>query len=431
VVLTPPERAPEGRPYSVSELLRLLRRAVETALPRAVAVSGEIVNYTQHGSSGHSYFALRDPGGMLRCVMFRTASQFLRFRPTDGLLVEAQGLVTFYAPQGQIQLAVDSLAPAGRGALIAALDLLKEKLAAEGLFAVERKRRLPRFPRAVGLVTSPSGAAFHDLVHVIRRRAPWVTIYLAPARVQGEGAGLEVARAIQRLNRHGECDVLIVGRGGGAREDLWTFNEEGVVRAIVTSRAPVVSAVGHESDMTLSDLAADARAATPSHAAELAVPQAAAVRQLFLASERRLARALLAELRHRQAKLNRLSESYGLREPKLKLEAQRERLRGLARRLERGLRERHRIAAGRAGAVEGRLQALGPSQVLRRGYALVRRPDGALVTRAAALAPADRLRLEFADGRALSEVTRVEVDGDGEHREAHATNGGRQSGTEP
>jgi exodeoxyribonuclease VII large subunit len=409
MVLTPPERAPEGRPFTVTELLRTLRRAVETALPRAVAVTGEIVNYTQHGSSGHAYFALRDPGGQLRCVMFKSAGQFLRFRPKDGLLVEAQGLVAFYAPQGQIQLTIDSLAPAGRGALLAALDLLKEKLAREGLFQMERKRKLPRFPRAVGLVTSPSGAAFHDLVHVIRRRAPWVKILLAPARVQGEGAGREVAQAIARLNRHGECDVLIVGRGGGAREDLWTFNEENVVRAIAGSRAPVVSAVGHESDMTLADLAADARAATPSHAAELAVPQAGAVRQLILASERRLTRALVAEVRHRQARLDRLSRSYGLREPGQRIEAQRGALRSLARRLTRALGERHRVLASRAAACAGRLQALGPSQVLGRGYALVRRPDGALVTRAAALAPADRLRLEFADGRALAEVTAVEL----------------------
>ncbi len=207
--------------------------------------------------------------------------------------------------------------------------------------------------------------------------------------------------------------MLIVGRGGGAREDLWTFNEEGVVRAIAGSRAPVVSAVGHESDVTLADLAADARAATPSHAAELAVPQAAAVRQLLLTSERRLTRALVAELRHRQTKLQRLSGSYGLREPGQRIEAQRAALRGLARRLARALRERHRIAASRAAAVEGQLQALGPSQVLRRGYALVRRPDGGLVTRAAALAPADRLRLEFADGRALSEVMAVELDAPG------------------
>jgi exodeoxyribonuclease VII large subunit len=430
----------------VSQLIRLLRRAIEGALPRAVAVEGEITNFTHHRASGHMYFALRDSGGLLRCVMFRSENQLLRFRPRDGLQVEAHGLVTFYSPQGQLQIQVDALAPAGRGALIAAFEALKEKLSAEGVFADARKRALPRYPRAVGLVTSPSGAALRDFVRLLRRRAPGVRILLAPARVQGEGAAASLVRAIQLQNRHGEAEVLIVGRGGGALEDLWAFNEEAVVQAIVSSRIPVVSAVGHESDITLADLVADARASTPSHAAEMVVEETRLV-----AGQRRLTRLLAGHVHSRGLALAALKRSYAFRRPRLALRESAQRLDELALRLTRGLSHRHRLAAGRLSVIAqglpraldrrqrevghdlerllarlagtgravtparaarldgiaGHLEALGPGQVLRRGYALVRRPDGELVTGVAHLQSADRLRLDLHDGHFTAEVAEV------------------------
>jgi exodeoxyribonuclease VII large subunit len=474
MVMSAPVLGPGGRPYTVSELNRLLRRAIETALPRAVAVAGEITNFVHHGS-GHMYFALRDGGAILRCVMFRTANQFLRFRPVDGLKVEAHGLVTLYGSQGQVQLQVDVLAPAGRGVLMAAIEERKQRLAQEGLFAPERKRPLPRFPRAVGIVTSPSGAALADLVRLLRRRAPGVRILFAPARVQGDGAAQSIIHAIALQNRWNEAEVLIVGRGGGAIEDLLAFNEEKVVRAIAGSRIPVVSAVGHEVDLTLADLAADRRAATPSHAAEMVVPETRLVWAGLVATRRRLERRVAARLTAERRALSAWQRSYAFRRPAIELKEGTQRLDELSAALDRALRRRHRRAsenlratagrlprALRMGAREeaarlgrlaerlqsggrmatparnerllglrGRLEALGPGQVLRRGYALVRRagseaaniraraqkvdggmvngemPSGDVVSGVAGLATADRLRLDFHDGHVLAEVSTV------------------------
>lgn len=451
MVMSAPALGPGGRPYTVSELTRLLRRAIESALPRAVAVEGEITNFTHHHTSGHMYFALRDSGASLRCVMFRSAAGFLRFEPRDGLRVEAQGLISLYGAQGQIQLQVDALAPAGRGALMVALEERKQRLAREGLFAEARKRPLPRFPRVVGLVTSPSGAALRDLVRLIRRRAPYVRILLAPARVQGEGAAASVAAAIAIHNRYGEAEVLVVGRGGGALEDLWAFNEENVVRAIAGSRIPVVSAVGHEVDLTLADLAADRRASTPSHAAEIVVPDARAVWAELVANGRRLERRVALQIVGAQRALASWPRSYAFRRPAIELREATQRLDELSAGLDRGLRRREQRAndafaalaqrlpsalgmragaarvrlerscerlassgrnvtptrAERIAGIHGRLEALGPGQVLRRGYALVRRATGEVVTGVAPMAARDRLRLDFHDGHLMAEVSAV------------------------
>jgi len=465
MVMSAPALGPGGRPYTVSELNRLLRRAIESALPRAVAVEGEITNFTHHGS-GHMYFALRDGGAILRCVMFRTANQFLRFQPGDGLKVEAHGLITLYGLQGQIQLQVDALAPAGRGAMMAAIEERKQRLAREGLFAPERKRSLPRFPRAVGIVTSPSGAALADLVRLLRQRAPGVRILFAPARVQGDGAAQSIAAAIAIQNRWNEAEVLIVGRGGGAIEDLLAFNEEKVVRAIAGSRIPVVSAVGHEVDLTLADLAADRRAATPSHAAEMVVPETRLVWADLVATGRRLERKVASHLAAERRALTAWQRSYAFRRPAIELREGTQRLDELSASLDRALRRRHRRAseslaaaarrlpralrmgeregkarlrrlaerlqgAGRVATptrserlvgLRGRLEALGPGQVLRRGYALVRRADGRtesviaagaemasgkVVSGVAGLAAAERLRLDFHDGHVLAEIHTV------------------------
>ncbi len=442
---------PSGRPYTVSEITRVFRRAIEGALPRAVAVEGEITNFSRHPGSGHMYFALRDAGGILRCVMFRTATPLLRFDLHDGIKVEAQGLITFYGAQGQIQLQVDALAPAGRGALLAALEDRKQRLAREGLFAEARKRALPRFPQTVGLVTSPSGAALRDLIELLRRRAPSVRIVLAPARVQGEGAASSLAAAIDLQNRWGGAEVLIVGRGGGAVEDLWAFNEENVVRAIAGSRIPVVSAVGHEVDITLADLAADRRASTPSHAAEMVVPDMGAVWRELVSTGRRLERRVTWRLANARRSLAGWPRSYAFRRPAIELRESAQRLdelstalaRALGQRVERARRDlaltssrlpgalrlrredagqriersaERLVRAGRAAipersawlkGLQGQLEALGPGQVLRRGYALVRRVSGEVVTEVSSLAPLERLRLDLHDGHLVAEVTGV------------------------
>jgi exodeoxyribonuclease VII large subunit len=268
----------ERRPLSVSELTSQVRGAIENRFA-SVWVEGEISNF-RPAASGHWYFTVRDEGSQLRATCFRGVNCRIRFRPSDGLLVRVRGRMTVYEPRGEYELMVEALDPVGAGALRVAFEQLKERLAAEGLFDESRKRELPLLPRRIGVVTSPTGAAVRDIIRTIERRTRTVSVLVAPTRVQGEGAGKEIARAIQTLNLHHqraleegrreECiDVIIVGRGGGSTEDLWAFNEEEVARAIRASALPVISAVGHETDFTISDFAADVRAATPTAAAEI------------------------------------------------------------------------------------------------------------------------------------------------------------------
>jgi len=268
----------EKRPVTVSELTNSVRIALEGRFP-AVWVEGEISNFKAH-SSGHWYFTLKDEGAQLRAKCFRSSNTRIRFRPQDGLHVRARGRLSVYAPRGEYELVVESLDPVGAGALRIAFEQLRDRLKAEGVFAAELKRPLPVFPRRVGIITSPSGAALRDILNVISRRTRTVHVLFVPTRVQGEGAGGDIARAIRSINQfhqkaiaqdrvHDAVDVLIVGRGGGSTEDLWAFNQEEVARAIRSSAIPVISAVGHETDFTIADFAADLRAATPSAAAEL------------------------------------------------------------------------------------------------------------------------------------------------------------------
>ncbi|MHB8835605.1 MAG: exodeoxyribonuclease VII large subunit, partial [Candidatus Methylomirabilia bacterium] len=255
--------------WTVSELNRAAGELLEEAFPR-IWVEGEISNWKLYGS-GHAYFSLKDDGGQIAAVLFRAAAKNFRFEPRDGLAVLAAGRVSLYGQRGQYQLIVDELEPRGKGALQLAFEQLKEKLQKEGLFDAQRKRPLPTLPRTVGVVTSPTGAVIRDIITVLGRRFANVRVLLNPVRVQGEGAGAEIAAAITELALRGDVDVLIVGRGGGSMEDLWAFNEESVARAIAASTVPVISAVGHETDFTIADFVADLRAPTPSAAAELVV----------------------------------------------------------------------------------------------------------------------------------------------------------------
>ena len=440
---------------SVSALTGLIKGALAEAFP-AVWVKGEVSGFKRHGS-GHLYFSLKDDSALLGCVMWKGRAARLSFEPRDGAMVEAFGAVTVYEPQGRYQLVVDELRPAGIGALLLALEQLRQRLAAEGLFDEARKRRLPRYPARVGLVTSPSGAAVRDLVKVLRARWPAVRIVLAPVRVQGEGAAQEIAAAIERFDRYGRVDLLIVGRGGGSIEDLWAFNEEAVVRAIAACRLPVVSAVGHEVDVTLADLAADVRAATPSNAAELAVPDRADVaRQVAQWRERleRTARQGLAARRQRLAALTerygfrrqaealghlqqrvdelldrlqdalrsllgrarervgRLATAYGLREWPRTLEVHREVLGDLREQLDGAAVRAGLARRSAAAALADRLRALSPRRVLERGYCLVRTSEGTFVRVAAALATGQRLTIEFARGEADARVEEIRPGGE-------------------
>ncbi len=366
-----------------------------------VEVEGEISGFKAHGS-GHWYFCLKDGDAVLNCAMFRGHNVRVRRPPRDGDRVLARGGVDVYPPRGTYSLVVRQLQPVGAGDLLRRLEELKARLAAQGLFDPARKRPLPPVPRAIGVATSPTGAAFQDIVRVVRQRFPAMPIFLAPCRVQGEGAAAEIARAVALLDAHGKSDVIIVGRGGGSAEDLWCFNEEVVVRAVVASRTPVVSAVGHEVDVSLSDLAADVRAATPSHAAELVTPVRAELaafvdemhERLHLAMRRRI-----ASLRDRLARVRLLHPRQRVERGRMRLDELDERLREAALRL---LVVRRAKLAGAA----RHLEVLSPLSVLVRGYAIVTR-EGVAITDAAALSAGDTLDVRLARGAVEARVTAV------------------------
>lgn len=359
-------------PLSVSQLNDMVRAAIAMHVPATVAVAGEIGDLTRAGS-GHLYFTLKDAHSEIRCVLWRSAGQRLRFEPTRGMDVLAIGAVEVYAPRGAYQLIVRSLEPRGVGALEIALRQLREKLAAEGLLDPARKRPLPHFPQRIGVVTSPRGAALRDILHTLARRFPACEVVLAPTRVQGEGAAAEIAAAIALLNAHadaiGGVDVLIVGRGGGSLEDLWAFNEEVVARAIAASGIPVISAVGHEIDVSISDLVADVRAPTPTAAAELAAPSAEEVRAALTQQLRRATRAAAYRLHMARSRLDLLAASELLSRPltvvqqraqqvdELAATAQRELATTLTegrRRLSEAASRLHRFGAGAAFLTAGR-----------------------------------------------------------------------------
>ncbi|MBN1826077.1 MAG: exodeoxyribonuclease VII large subunit [Candidatus Eisenbacteria bacterium] len=390
--------------WSVSELTARVKGALEEAFP-PLWVEGEISNFVHH-TSGHMYFSLKDERAQLRAVFFRGNNRLLNFHPEDGLRVRAYGSLTVYERSGQHQIVVRSLVPVGRGELELAFRALVERLEKEGLFDPARKRPLPRWPERVGVITSPTGAAIHDVIRVLRDRFP-VTLLLYPVRVQGEGAAEEIAAAIERMNAAAAADLLVVGRGGGSLEDLWAYNEERVARAIAASRIPVLSAVGHEVDVTIADLAADARAATPSAAAEMLSPDREEVERILEHFARRVARPMEERLRFLAERLRRFRESRALAVPEARVREETQRLDDLSRRLATaatrgGERRRERLAA-----LSGSLRALDPSAVLDRGYSIVRDEVGRAVLDAAALAPGALLTIRFRRGEADARTERI------------------------
>jgi exodeoxyribonuclease VII large subunit len=407
-----PEAVPDRRKIlTVGELNRQIKALVEDGF-RTVWVSGEVSNLSRPGS-GHLYLCLKDAEGQLRAVMWRSAALRLRFDVKEGMEVIARGRLTVYVPRGDYQLQIEELQPKGLGALELALRQLKEKLLKLGYFASERKKPLPRFPRRVALVTSASGAAVRDILEILGRRWPAVEAWVCPVRVQGEGAAEEIAAAIRLLNRVAAVDVMIVGRGGGSVEDLWAFNAECIAQAIFESRIPVVSAVGHEIDLTIADLVADCRALTPSEAAERVVPDRAELVQGLCHIQERMRSLLLQRLDGYKNRLDGLAQRRALRLPL-------ERLRELERRLDEGGERLHRGAHQRLEQVRERLQAqaarletLSPLNVLGRGYSLTRREaDRAVIRSPDQLRPGERLVTDVADGRIISRVEELERTGE-------------------
>lgn len=389
-----------SEPITVTELTRQIKDVL-TGTFTEVQVKGEVSSMTLH-RSGHWYFTLKDAGASLSCVMFRGWNQHLRWRPQQGDEVVVTGSLDVYAPQGRYNMLVRRLARAGEGDLQRQLEELRRKLQAEGLFDPARKRPLPTLPRGIGVATSGSGAAFHDITKVLERRFPGIPVYLASCRVQGDTAPADIVRAIQLLVAHGGSDVLIVGRGGGSQEDLMAFNDERVARAIATCPVPVVSAVGHEVDVSIADLVADLRAATPSHAAELVVPEQQALQQYVDELDTRLLQAMRRGVQQRRQALTRLR----LRDPRHRLVEARSRCQDLSLRLARAARRDLDRRRQRVGAVAGRIDALSPLRVLERGYSVTLK-QGRAVRAATELAPGDELLLRLHQGAAEVRVTRL------------------------
>ncbi|MGE5576361.1 MAG: exodeoxyribonuclease VII large subunit [Syntrophothermus sp.] len=412
---------------SVKELTRLVKEAVESrpALQN-VLVRGEVSNFKHH-SSGHMYFTLKDEGARLRCVMFRARNIALRFQVVDGMSVIAAGSVGVYEGSGDYQLYVEELFPAGAGSLHLAFEQLKKKLEAEGLFAPEHKRPIPVCPRKVGVITSPTGAAIRDIITVTRRRFPNIHLIIAPAIVQGEAGPASVAAAIELMNRLPDVDVLIVGRGGGSIEELWTFNDETVARAIYNSMIPVISAVGHETDFTIADFVADRRAPTPSAAAEMAVPDKVQMAGLLGSFRTRLMQALRRWVDLRRSRLAALQQSRSFTRPADPIAQWRQQLDGQVSRMAMALKQdekgrRRELAHLGAQLVSlhapmtrgkrlqlaelvGRLEGLSPLGTLARGYSICRKPeDGRVIRSVGEVKPDDQVEVLVQDGAVFCRV---------------------------
>lgn len=393
---------------SVTELTATIKNLLENNQRLAAFfVRGELSNYKRH-QSGHCYFTLKDTGAVIRGVMFRSRAQYLKFEPRDGMKVIIAGHIAVYERDGQYQLYADQIIPDGVGELSLAYAQLKDKLSREGLFDDSRKQGLPILPKTVGVVTSPTGAAVRDIFTVSKRRHSGVRLVLFPVRVQGAEAPGEICRALEVFNQWYPVDVIIVGRGGGSLEELWAFNDERVVRAIAASAIPVVSAVGHETDFTLADFAADRRAATPSQAAELIVPDVRELNRYI----RTLAAALESKMKNRlktqQQKVEHLQNSRVLRLPHDILAARQQAVDAKMDRLIQAFRatvadkqQSFRVAAGK-------LAVLNPLAVLQRGFSIVRRPDGTLIRRIADCETGEVVEIILRDGKFAAQVMQKE-----------------------
>lgn len=388
---------------SVSDLTRLTKELLETSFP-LFWISGEISNFTR-AASGHWYFSLKDERAQVRCVMFKGRNSLVGSLPREGDLIEARATVTLYEARGDFQLTIEFLQPAGLGKLYEAFEQLKQRLQAEGLFEASRKKPIPANPQRIGVVTSPDAAALRDVLTAIRRRYPGMAVIIYPTPVQGKGSAELIAQAIQLADRRQEVDTLLICRGGGSIEDLWSFNEEVVARAIAACRLPTISGVGHETDFTIADFVADLRAATPTAAAELACPDQSQLRQLVEQSRLQLMRTMQSLLRQHAQTLDYLSRR--LVSPMQQLQQQKQSLQQWQHRLQLAVQQLLQVRRRKLEHYAASLQQLNPHQVLARGYAIVQQQNGHAVTDASQLEAGEQLQLTLHRGQAQVVVTNV------------------------
>ena len=384
--------------FSVTEVNELVKLLLDNEpMLSGICVRGEISNYKMY-PSGHHYFSLKDPTGAIRCVMFKGQAMRLRFRPENGMKVLVTGRVSVFPRDGAYQLYCDTMTPEGAGDLALAFEQLKEQLYKEGLFDEAHKKPLPRFPERIAIVTSSAGAAVHDMIRILRRRYPLAKVILLPVRVQGAEAPPEIVGAIRYADKWKIGDVIITGRGGGSMEDLWAFNDERVARAIYACETPVISAVGHEPDVTISDFVADARASTPSNAAEIAVPDMAELLRTLDAAHSRMTQSIRRDIAAHSRRLESLSKKRVLTDPTAYLADRRQDVDHMTHRLCAAMRVVTDVQNRRFGALAASLDALSPLKVLGRGYALAQRPDGTVLRSTDQARIGETLRLRLADG---------------------------------
>ena len=395
---------------SITQINEYIRSQMdEDRLLNQVAVRGEISNYKLY-PSGHHYFTLKDENAALKCVMFKSNATRLRFRPENGMKVIAMGRITVYPRDGAFQLYCSAMTVDGVGDLYAAFEQLKKKLAAQGLFAPEHKKPLPPFPGTIGIITSSAGAAIHDMLRILNKRYPLTQVRLLPVRVQGAEAPGEIAAAIRYANHYKLADLLIVGRGGGSIEDLWAFNDEGVAYAIYESQIPIISAVGHEPDVTIADYVADLRAATPSNAAELAVPDQAALLQSMDSAASAMASYLTRQLRNSRQRLNTISRSPALASPTGYLKQRETSLEHLKTRLIAAQSQQLQRRKQRFVGCTAKLDAMSPLKVLTRGYSIVHDDGGSILRSVSQTEPGREVRVTLTDGSIHAVVSSIKED---------------------
>lgn len=397
----------EQQVLSITQINEYIRSKMDgDSLLNGVAVLGEISNYKVY-PSGHHYFTLKDEGAALKCVMFKSSTVRLRFRPENGMKVIAMGKISVYPRDGAYQLYCTAMAMDGIGDLHAAFEQLKAKLGAQGLFDPGHKKPIPRYPGTIGIITSSAGAAVHDMLRILRKRYPLTQVRLLPVRVQGVEAPGEIVAAIRYANYHKLADLLIVGRGGGSIEDLWAFNDERVAYAIFESQIPVISAVGHEPDVTISDFVADLRAATPSNAAELAVPDQEALRQMLDAMLESMSHSLMRQLKGARQYLQTLSASNALQSPDAYLRQRRDTLAAMTNRLISAQTCGISLRKQRFVALTSKLDAMSPLKVLTRGYAMTQTEDGSLLKSVRDVSVGDSIRVSLQDGCITAKVSDI------------------------
>jgi len=394
--------------FTVSQITRKIRASLEYNFSN-VSILGEISNVRKPGS-GHIYLTLKDKGSQLQAVVFRNIANKIKFELKDGMEVITFGSVTVYEPRGQYQLIINKIEPKGIGALQLAFQQLKEKLEKEGLFDQTHKKPIPFIPQKIGVVTSPTGAAIKDILNIIDRRFANIEILIYPVKVQGEGAAQEIAEAITALNALTDIDVIIAGRGGGSLEDLWAFNEEVVARSIYNSRIPVISAVGHEIDITIADLVADKRALTPSEAGELVVPRKDLLLDMLEKLNTRLLQSLTGKLRLSKERLVRVANSYAMRQPFDRLRRWQQRLDEFAQRLNINITHALNTEREKLSGIAGKLESLSPLNVLKRGYTITTRlEDNKSLREVKGLNKGDKIKTNFSKGSVISTILSTEA----------------------